>query len=196
MPTYSNTEIDTKLNELASDKENQFKKLSDDVRQQITSLRQFVRNDSSELESELDHIQPFERDISMENRPQLNSAGLKEHNKHISHLSKHELHQAKSIHEKDHSRQVQTVLDEPLGLFLDKTINFLAYSFDDFYLKIYEAELMENISSDKKKGIYDTLKVYTIAMILFIRDKDNILYIGCSMVFLSIIIYFISIITI
>ena len=55
---------------------------------------------------------------------------------------------------------------------------------------------MENISSGDKKGIYDTLKVYTIAMILFIRDKDNILYIGCSMVFLSIIIYFISIITI
>ena len=194
MPTYTRNEIDTKLNELASDKENQFQKLSDDVRQQINSLRQFIRNDNTELQSELDHIQPFERDISMETRPQLSQAGLKDQNKHISHLSNHELHQIKSMHEKDHSRKIQTVLDEPLGLFLDKTINFLTYSIDDFHLKIYEAELMENISSGDK-GFYNTLKVYTIAMILFIRDKENILYIGCLMIFLSIIIYFISIIT-
>ena len=54
---------------------------------------------------------------------------------------------------------------------------------------------MENIGSEDK-GMYNTLKIYTVAMILFIRDKENILYIGCLMIFLSIIIYFISIITI
>ena len=195
MADYTREELDTKLNELASDKQNEFQKLSDDVRQQINSLRQFIRSDSSELQSELDHIQPFERDISMETRPQLNQAGLKDQNKHISHLSNHELHQIKSVNEKDHSRKIQTVLDEPLGLFLDKTINFLTYSIDDFHLKIYEAELMENIGSEDK-GMYNTLKIYTVAMILFIRDKENILYIGCLMIFLSIIIYFISIVSI
>ena len=31
--------------------------------------------------------------------------------------------------------KIQTVLDCPLGLFLDKTINFLTYSIDDLHLK-------------------------------------------------------------
>ena len=39
-------------------------------------------------------------------------------------------------------------------------------------------------------------KVHLIAMILFIRDDRNIVYIGFLMIFFSIIIYFINIITI
>ena len=47
-----------------------------------------------------------------------------------------------------------------------------------------------------EEGYYKRLKVHLIAMILFIRDDRNIVYIGFLMIFFSIIIYFINIITI
>ena len=92
----------------------------------INNLEQLIRGNSV-VDEEIDHIQPYERDISMETRPQLNSAGLKEYNEHATHLSNHELHQIKGVHLKDNRKKIRTILDEPLGSILDNTINFLAY---------------------------------------------------------------------
>ena len=100
----------------------------------------------------------------------------------------------KSLHEKDHRREVRTVLDEPLGDILDKTINFLVHSIDSYTEKIYEAELMSEVHSEDK-GYYTRFRVHLMAMVLFVRDDKNILYIGFFMIFISIIIYFINIIT-
>ena len=104
------------------------------------------------------------------------------------------MQQVKSYHDKDHKKKITTILDEPLGKILDHTINFLTYSFDSFSKKIYEAELMEDIHSTDK-NTWNNLKVLALASILFIRDEQNIIYIGIIMVFLSLIIYFINIIT-
>ena len=148
-----------------------------------------------EKDLEYDLIQPYERDVSAETRPQLSMAGLDGNNKHLSELSNHELHQMKSMHEKDHRKPVRTVLDEPLGEILDNCINFLAHSYDSIEKKKYEAELMENIHSGDKVGYYDKFKIYLITAILFFREDRNIIYIGFLMIFLSIIIYFTNIIT-
>ena len=53
---------------------------------------------------------------------------------------------------------------------------------------------MEDVHSTDK-NTWNNLKVLTMATILFIRDEQNIIYIGIIMIFLSIIIYFINIIT-
>ena len=188
-----NTLLDTTKADIANDREALFKNLEERLSNKINNLEQLVRGNTI-IDEDIDHIQPYERDISMETRPQLNAAGLKEYNEHVTHLSNHELHQIKAMHHKDHRKKIRTILDEPLGLILDNTINFLSYSLESFHKKIYEAELMEEIRADDK-SFYNKLKVYSIAFILFIRDQRNITYLGIIMVILSIIIYFTNIIT-
>ena len=192
--TYTDHKIDRKLDRERRNRENEFRKLVNKLNTEITDLKQFIKNENVQLFDDAELIQPYEENLSLDNRPQLNKAGIQDHNQHLKHLSNHELHQIKSMKQIDHRNKIHTVLDEPVGQVLDKTINFLGYSFDDFYKKIYEAELMENIHGEKT--FYESIKVNLIAFLLFFRDKDNVLYIGITMVFLSIIIYFINIITI
>lgn len=188
-----NSLIDLTKREILSDRDSQFSNLEERLSNKINNLEQLIRGNSV-VDEEIDHIQPYERDISMETRPQLNSAGLKEYNEHATHLSNHELHQIKGVHLKDNRKKIRTILDEPLGSILDNTINFLAYSIESYQKKIYEAELMEEVRADDK-SMYNKLKVHIIAFILFFRDDHNIIYLGIIMVFLSIIIYFTNIIT-
>ena len=147
------------------------------------------------LQKNLDLVQPFEKEIDAgDPRPNLFRAGLKNSNKHLHNLSNHELHQVKSYLEMDHKKNVKTIMDEPLGEILDNTINFLAKSPDSFETKYYEAELLLNVHGDDNTTM-TKLKVYFVALALFIRDDKNAIYVGLSMIFLSIIIYFINIIT-
>jgi len=185
--------VDRTKTDLTAARDEQFRSLEERMNSKIKKIEQIVGNAEYDDE-EIDLIQPYERDISAETRPQLSSAGLSESNKHLTHLSNHELQQVKSYHDKDHKKKITTILDEPLGKILDHTINFLTYSFDSFSKKIYEAELMEDIHSTDK-NTWNNLKVLALASILFIRDEQNIIYIGIIMVFLSLIIYFINIIT-
>ena len=133
------------------------------------------------------------RDITTDQRPQMSSAGLGMNNKHFRDLSNHELHQIKKIHEKDHRNEPKTILDEPLGEIMNKLVNFMTYSFDGYTKALYEAEIMEDVYDDK--STYESIKVHLIAITLFIRDDENILYIGILLVFLSIIIYLVNITT-
>jgi len=159
----------------------------------IKNLEQMIQGNYQE-EEEYDLIRPYERDISSETRPQMSASGLSQHNKHLSQLSNHELHQMKSIYEKDHKKETKTIFDESLANILDKTLNFLVYSIDSYTEKIYESELMNKVSSTDKD--YSTrFRIHLMAMILFIKEDENIIYIGLLLVFLSIIIYFINIIT-
>ena len=133
------------------------------------------------------------RDVSREVRPQMSGAGLASSNKHFRDLTNHELHKIKKIHEADHKQQPRTVLDESLGGIMNKCVNFLTYSFEGYTKKLYEAEIMEDVHDDKTT--YQFIKIHLIAMILFFRDDQNILYIGILLVFLSIIIYLVNITT-
>ena len=190
------SETTNRVEEVAGVRDRQdqdFTRMEERLMGRIKNLEQMIQGDAVEDE-DYDLVRPYDRDISAETRPQMSAAGLSQHNKHLSQLSNHELHQMKSLHEKDHRKEVRTVLDEPLGDILDKTINFLVHSIDSYTGKIYEAELMSEVHSEDK-GYYTRFRVHLMAMVLFIRDDQNILYIGFFMIFLSIIIYFINIIT-
>ncbi len=192
-------EIDT-LNQLADtvDTVDNDKQQLDNFKRQVLgrlqTLEKKIGNETFE-ETEYDLIQPYERDITAETRPQLSSSGLEEKNKHLTSLSNHELHQMKRIHEKDHSKPVRTILDEPLGEILDNTINFLSKFQDSLKDKMYKAELMENIHSGDNIGLLKKIKLNIVALVLFFREDRNIIYIGFVFIFLSIIIYFTNIIT-
>tara|TARA_B100000575_G_C23037030_1_gene596893 strand:+ start:291 stop:776 length:486 start_codon:yes stop_codon:yes gene_type:complete len=122
-----------------------------------------------------------------ESRPQLTP--LEYH----SSLTNHELHSINNIKKQNRIRGKKTILDETLGEIFDKCINFITYSFDGYSMKFTEAEVIVDVYEDK--SWYESIKTHFIAMLLFIRDDDNILYIGILLIFLSIIIYFINITT-
>ena len=161
----------------------------------LVRLRQSLDNQYSEEEDNMDIlINEHMRDITAENRPQMSSAGLESNNKHFKNLSNHELHQIKKIHQEDHKKKPRTILDESLGDIVEKCVNFLTYSFEGYSKAFYEAEIMEDVY-DSDKNIYESIKVHLIAFSLFMREDENILYIGILLVFLSIIIYLVNITT-
>lgn len=191
-----NREVMGEMGGIREARNQEFSRLEERLMGRIKNLEQMVQSNMINKNSDKDYdlVQPYESG-SIENRPQMTPAGLSDANDHVTHLSNHELHQMKNIYEKDHRRKPITILDESLGDILDKTINFLVYSYEGYTNKLYEAELMEDVKG-YEGGYYKRFKVHLIAMILFIRDDRNIVYIGFLMIFFSIIIYFINIITI
>ena len=189
--------LKTELNiELTNALTDQLSSQNVDLNSQILELRQALQMQMPHHDEEdnmdilvNDHM----RDITSENRPQMSSAGLEINNKHFRDLSNHELHQIKKLHEKDHTIKPRTVLDESLGEIMNKLVNFLTFSFDGYSKAVYEAEVMEDVYDDK--SIYQSIKVHVIAIILFMRDDQNILYIGILLVFFSMILYLMNITT-
>ena len=195
-PDLDMDDIEQQISGVKNRGDQEFTRLEERLMGRIKNLEQMVQSNMINKYSDKDYdlVKPYDESGTIDNRPQLTPAGLSDSNEHITHLSNHELHQIKNIYEKDHRRKPITILDESLGDILDKTINFLVHSFENYTNKIYEAELMEDVQG-YEKGYYKRFKVHLIAMILFIRDDRNIVYIGFLMIFLSIIIYFINIIT-
>jgi len=169
---------------------------NDDLRTQIRELRQAVQMNTGEDEDEDNMdilVNNHMRDITSENRPQMSVAGLESNNKAFKDLSNHELHRIKKMHEKDHQIKPRTILDESMAHIMNKCVNFLTFSFDGYTEALYKAEIMEDVYDDK--STYESIKVHLIAITLFVREDENILYIGILLVFLSIIIYLVNITT-
>ena len=184
----------------------------DDLRSQIAQLRELRESRDSQgaeggqgsrsslvnqnQENNMDIlINDHMRDITQFKDPQPSGGrgGLSVNNRHFKDLSNHELHQVKKMHEKDHQSNPRTILDEPLGEIMNKLLNFLTFSFDGYEKAIYKAEIMED--SYDNKSTYEMIKVHVIAVMIFMRDDENILYIGILLVFLSMILYLVNITT-
>ena len=187
------TELNIDLSNALSD---QLSSQNEELRSQILELRQAlqVTMPHHDDEDNMDIlVNQHMRDITRENRPQMSAAGLGINNKDFKDLSNHELHQIKKMHQKDHSVKPKTIVDESLGNIMNKLVNFLTFSFDGYSKAYYEAEIMEDVYDDK--SIYESIKVNLIAMTLFIRDDENILYIGILLIFISMILYLVNITT-
>uniref|UniRef100_A0A6C0FCN4 Uncharacterized protein n=1 Tax=viral metagenome TaxID=1070528 RepID=A0A6C0FCN4_9ZZZZ len=185
--------------ELIEDVNDMIRLQNDKVENDLVRMRQSIRegsiNENDLQDDQMDQLLNVHmRDITRETRPQMSSAGLEEIATHSKDLSNHELHQIKKIHEKDHMIKPKTILDESLGNIMNKLVNFLTYSFDGYTKAYYEAEVMEDVY-DNDKSTYQMIKVNLIAIIIFMRKDQNILYIGILLVLLSIIIYLVNITT-
>jgi len=170
-----------------------------EIDDELNRIRQSLHMENSPVQKGVEDgtdiiLNQHMRDITRETRPQMSSAGLEINNKHFKDLSNHELHQIKKIHEKDHSLKPKTILDESLGDIMNKLVNFLTFSFDGYTKAYYAAEVMEDVYDDEK-SMYQSVKVHLIAIILFMREDQNILYIGILLIFISMIMYLMNITT-
>ena len=77
---------------------------------------------------------------------------------------------------------------------MNRLVNFLTFSFEGYTKALYDAEVMEDVYDDDK-SIYQTIKVHLIAIILFMREDQNILYIGILLIFISMVMYLMNITT-
>ena len=183
--------------ELLTELDDRLKLQNNEIDNELIRVRQALQSDGEELKDDQvgNILNEHMKDITKETRPQMSAGGgLEGSKKHFRDLNNHELHQIKKMHEKDHSIKPRTILDESLGDIMNKLVNFLTFSFDGYTKAYYAAEIMEDVY-DNEKSMYQSIKVHLIAIILFMREDQNILYIGILLVFLSMIIYLVNITT-
>lgn len=112
-------------------------------------------------------------------------------NRHKNSLTTHEMASANRLIEKHYSQKGKTILDEKLGDIIDKTFNFLGNFIEDYSSKYLQAETILNAYDDK--GILSKIMKHFTALSLFIRDGDNVIYIGILLIILSFFICFFNI---
>jgi len=128
----------------------------------------------------------MEQNTSQENRPQIAVEAREIH----SYLTKNQLEYQDQV-TKQYERKKITIMDEPLHTIIDKTLNFVVYSVDDYSEALDEVQ--SQLPEDSLKGMTGSVKLYLYSFMRFCQISDNLIYIGILCVLLSIIIYFLDI---
>ena len=120
-------------------------------------------------------------------RPQI--AG--EVDKYSNELSNHEIDLIyNKFYQEDLSKKKKTIFDLSLNQIIHNTIYFLDHFQSDFSSKLYETELLDDDDDNIRTS---TFRQYMIAFGLYVRENDNIIYLGIILVILSFFLYFFSI---
>ena len=110
----------------------------------------------------------------------------------LANLNGHEFNRMKRIIDEEYSTKQETILDRPLGEVINNTVNFFGNSVNSYYSKLMEAEFTQKLYTTDNTYL-DKLQTHLLAITLFIRDDDNIIYLGIIMMILSILICFFNI---
>ena len=107
-------------------------------------------------------------------------------------LNSHELSKMNRIIDQENNKKKKTILEKPFGEVINNTVNFFGNSFDMYQTKLIEAEFTHKFY-DTEHEYLNSLQQHLIAITLFIRDEDNVIYLGIIMVLLSVLICFFNI---
>jgi len=110
----------------------------------------------------------------------------------INNLNSHELNKMNRIIDEEYNKDQPTILDKPFGEVINNTVNFFGNSFDIYHTKLMEAEFTRKLYNTDHTYL-NHLQKHLIAISLFIRDEDNIIYMGIIMIILSVLICFFNI---
>tara|TARA_Y100001970_G_C14076898_1_gene772513 strand:- start:9 stop:470 length:462 start_codon:yes stop_codon:yes gene_type:complete len=131
---------------------------------------------------------------SNENRPQI-SFEVDQHSDDKLLKENEEINVKKKIVKENQ----QTILDEKLGDILEKTSGTVANFWDDYKVKMLETkyELETNNTSFKKEDkskMSHILNIHIMGLFNYLKDNDNIIYLGIFIVFISVLLYILNII--
>ena len=107
-------------------------------------------------------------------------------------LNSHELSKMNRIIDEHHDKKQDTILDKPFGEVINNTVNFFGNSFDTYQTKLIEAQFTRKLYDTEHENL-NTIQKHLIAISLFIRDEDNVIYLGIIMIILSVLICFFNI---
>ena len=99
----------------------------------------------------------------------------------------------KKIMREYEQKHKETVLDLTLNDIIDNTVNMVGDFTKEYMLKIHEVNLETKDYGDEEEGFLTNLKKYIMAFMLYLGDKNNLVYFGVILVILSIILYFFNI---
>ena len=116
--------------------------------------------------------------------------GYEETNKPL--YSEIETETTKKIIREHVQKKQETILDLTLNEIIDNTVTMVGDFSRDYMLKIHEINLEEEMNGEEET-ILNNYKKYILALMLYLGDKNNLLYFGIILVFLSIILYFFNI---
>jgi hypothetical protein len=110
----------------------------------------------------------------------------------LDNLTNQELNTMNRVLDEHYNKKQRTILDKPLGEVINNTVNFLGHSFHSYSNKLLEAEFTQKIYTTEYT-VLNTLQQHLVAISLFIRDDENIIYVGIIMIILSVLICFFNI---
>ena len=97
------------------------------------------------------------------------------------------------------SRRIEDILDEKVSDILEKTSETVANFWDDYKVKMleskYELETNNtNFKEEDKSKFSHILNIHLMGLFNYLRDNDNIIYLGIFLVFISVLLYIFNII--
>ena len=110
----------------------------------------------------------------------------------INNLNSHELNKMNRIIDEEYNKDQPTILDKPFGEVINNTVNFFGNSYDIYTSKLMEAELSKPLYSTENE-ILHKVQLNLLAIIYFIRDEDNIIYLGIIMIIFAVLLCFFNI---
>ena len=131
---------------------------------------------------------------SNENRPQI-SFEVDQHSDDKLLKENEEINVKKKIVKENQ----KTILDEKLGDILEKTSETVANFWDDYKVKMletkYELETNNtNFKKEDKSKMSHILNIHIMGLFNYLKDNDNIIYLGIFIVFISVLLYIFNII--
>lgn len=123
-------------------------------------------------------------------RPQQGRSGVVRAS--ISALNDVEYNKMNRILEQEYKKKQVTILDKPLGEILNETVNFFGNSFHTYSEKLLEAKYTRKLYETDNSSL-NKFQTHLLAISLFIRDDQNVIYLGIIMVILSFLICFFNI---
>jgi len=115
--------------------------------------------------------------------------GYEEINKPL--YSPYEVEKTKEIMKEYKQKKIETVLDLTLNEIIDNIANMTGDFTNDYMLKIHEVNLKS--INEGEETFLESLKKYLVAFMLYLGSKNNLIYFGFILIFLSIILYFFNI---
>lgn len=92
----------------------------------------------------------------------------------------------------------KTIFDEKLGDILEKTTNTVGNFWEDYKVKMleskYELENNKEITEEEKNKYSHILNIHIKGLFNYLRDNDNVIYMGIFLIFISVVIYIFNII--
>ena len=133
------------------------------------------------------------KSISEDDRPQLGTS-----NEDFGKLlNKNENEKAILSIRKEETEQMQnkkTIMDMRLKDIIGKTSYVTNHFWDDYKIKMSEIEIHEKLrDKNYKNSLINIIKIHILALIEYMKDNDNALYIGILIVIISIILYMFNI---
>ena len=125
-----------------------------------------------------------------QSRPQQGRSGVVRAS--LDALNDVEYNKMNRILETEYNKKSATILDRPLGNILEGTVNFFSNSFNSYADKYLEAKFSKPLYITDNEYL-SGLQIHLIAISLFIRDDENVIYLGIIMIIISFLLCFINI---